>query len=264
MKKVIFIAASLLAIAACNKPVFNVQNEVGYLNFNLAADDIIVTTKAVVKDLDGYIVHVDNNTYGNKTYDYGTIKDEVLEITPDSYTVYAENKTPEKAHEGNGSLRLASAPQEVTVAAGGTSEVTLHCTAVNAKITVTFDESFKAAFDSWNVTLGYEKDNTRNMTVTNETSAENAVFFYNIYYDSITNESITNLAFALSATTKHGGNAKTKTTTLEKIKAGHHYTVNYSAGTSGYVDITVSADDQLLNGGTSDVTVNPYASEQNS
>ena len=255
MKKVIFIAASLLAIAACNKPVFNVQNEVGYLNFNLAADDIIVTTKAPVEELGGYTVYV-----GDTRYEYANIKDKVLEINPGKYAVYAENITPDLAHksnDGNGALRLASASQEVQVAAGQTAGVELHCTAVNAKITVTFDESFKAAFDSWNVTLGYENDNTRNKTVTNGTSEQDAVFFYNIH------ESIKNLAFALSATPKHGGNAKTKTTTLE-IQAGHHYTVNYSAGTSGYVDITVSADDQLLNGGTSDVTVNPYASEQNS
>lgn len=253
MKKVIFIAASLLAIAACNKPVFNVQNEVGYLNFNLAADDIIVTTKADVENLDDYTVHV-----GKNSYTYGTtIKNKVLEITPDTYAVYAENMNPDQAHLGNGSLRLASAPQEVTVAAGQTAEVTLECTAVNAKITVTFGESFKAAFSSWNVTLGYENNETRNKIVTHETSAENAVFFYNIH------KTIKNLAFALSATPKHGGTEKTKTTTLE-IQAGHHYTVNYSAGTSGYVDITVSANDQLLNGGTADVTVNPYASEQNS
>lgn len=252
MKKVIFIAASLLAIAACNKPVFNVQNEVGYLNFNLAADDIIVTTKAPVEELGGYTVYV-----GDTHYEYANIKDQALEINPGKYAVYAENMNPDKAHEGNGSLRLASTSQNIDVVAGGTSEVTLNCTAVNAKITVTFHDSFKAAFSEWDVTLGYENDNTRNKTVTHETSAENAVFFYNIH------ESIKNLAFALSATPKHGGNAKTKTTTLE-IQAGHHYTVNYSAGTSGYVDITVSADDQLLNGGTSDVTVNPYASEQNS
>lgn len=253
MKKVIFIAASLLAIAACNKPVFNVQNEVGYLNFNLAADDIIVTTKAVSEEqLGNYTVHV-----GDNSYKYGTINANVLAINPGTYAVYAENMNPDKAHEGNGSLRLASAPQEVTVAAGQTSKVTLHCTAVNAKITVTFDDSFKAAFSEWSVTLGYENDNTRNKTVTHGTSAQDAVFFYNIH------KTIKNLAFALSATPKHGGDAKTKTKTLE-IQAGHHYTVNYSAGTSGYVDITVSADDQLLNGGTSDVTVNPYEPEKNS
>lgn len=247
MKKVIFIAASLLAIAACNKPVFNVQNEVGYLNFNLAADDIIVTTKAV-ENLDDYTVHV-----GNNAYTYGTIKAEVLAIDKGTYAVYAENINPEKAHENNGSLRIATTPQNITVAAGQTSNVLLECKAVNAKITVTFDESFKAAFSSWEVTLGYENDNTRNMTVTDETSAENAVFFYNIH------ETIKNLAFALSATPKHGGTPKTNTKTLE-IQAGYHYTVNYSAGPSGYVNITVTATDSLTEADPTNVTVNPYES----
>ena len=257
MKKVIFIAASLLAIAACNKAVFNVQNEVGYLNFNLAADDIIVTTKVNVSDVElgNYTVYV-----GKTSYNYNEIKAKVLAIDSGTYDVYAENITPDVAHtsnDGKGSLRLASDPQSIEVAAGQTSNVTLYCRAVNAKITVTFDDSFKTAFSSWGVTLGYENDNTRNKTVTNETSAQDAVFFYNIH------KTIKNLAFALSATPKHGGDAKTNTTTLP-IQAGYHYTVKYSAGTSGYVNITVTAEDSLNDGGTTTVPVNPYAPEQNS
>lgn len=257
MKKVIFIAASLLAIAACNKPVFNVQNEVGYLNFNLAADDIIVTTKAVVKDLDGYIVHVENNTYGNKTYDYGTIKAKVLAIQPGTYAVYAENMTPADAHEGNGALRLASASQPVTVVADQTAGVELHCTAVNAKITVTFDESFKAAFSSWNVVLGYDIDSetetetgNRKFTITQPT--EKAEYFYNIHPDGA------GLKLDLTAYLKVDNTQSRTNTTNLPIEAGYHYTVEYSAGASGYVNITVSAEDSLENGGTTDVPVNPY------
>ncbi len=251
MKKVIFIAASLLAIAACNKPVINVQNEVGYLSFNLAADDIIVTTKAEVDNVDSYIVYV-----GEDSYTYGTdVKDKVLEINPGSYAVYAENMTHEKAHEGNGSLRLATTPQNITVAAGQTSEVKLHCTAANAKITVTFDDSFKAAFSSWDVVLGYNGNDSRNFAIDEET--ENTVYFYNIHTEG------TGLKLNLTALPKvNAENKKTNTTTLE-IQAGHHYTVNYSAGTSGYVDITVTADDSLIEEETENITVNPYSSEEN-
>lgn len=253
MKKVIFIAASLLAIAACNKPVINVQNEVGYLSFNLAADDIIVTTKAAVDNVDSYTVYV-----GEDSYTYGTdVKDKVLAINPGSYAVYAENMTPEKAHEGNGSLRLATTPQNITVAAGQTSEVPLHCTAVNAKITVTFDDSFKEAFSSWNVVLGYNDDSeSRKFTITGETV--NTDYFYNIHPEG------TGLKLYLTALPKvDPQNSKTNTTTLE-IAAGYHYTVNYSAGTSGYVDITVTADDSLIEAEPENVTVNPYETEQNS
>lgn len=252
MKKVIFIAASLLAIAACNKPAINVQNEVGYLSFNLAADDIIVTTKAAVEDVDSYTVYV-----GETSYTYGTqVKDQVLEISPGSYAVYAENITPEAAHEGNGSLRLASESQNITVAAGQTSDVELACKAVNAKITVTFDDSFKAAFSSWDVVLGYNGDESRNFTITNET--ENTDYFYNIHPEG------TGLKLNLTALPKvNAENSKTNTTTLD-IEAGYHYTVNYSAGTSGYVDITVTADDSLIEAEPKNVTVNPYQTEQNS
>lgn len=258
MKKVIFIAASLLAIAACNKAVFNVQNEVGYLNFNLAADDIIVTTKNPVSDVDGYTVYV-----GETPYNYGTdIKAKVLAINPGTYAVYAENITPDVAHtsnDGKGSLRLASASQEVQVAAGQTAGVELHCTAVNAKITVTFDDSFKAAFSSWNVVLGYNIDSeteNRKFTITKETTQTE--YFYNIRPDE------KGLKLYLTAQpTVASQNQKENTTNLP-IQAGYHYTVKYSAGTSGYVNITVTAEDSLKDGGTTTVPVNPYAPEQNS
>lgn len=249
MKKVIFIAASLLAIAACNKPAINVQNEVGYLSFNLAADDIIVTTKAAVEDVDSYTVYV-----GEKSYNYGeAVKGKVLEIEPGSYGVYAENMTPEAAHEGNGTLRLASEVNNITVAAGQTTEATLACKAVNAKITVTFEDSFEAAFSSWQVVLGYNGDDSRNLTIDEKT--QNTEYFYNIHSEE------KGLKLILTAhPTVNPGNPRTNNTTLD-IKAGHHYTVNYSAGTSGYVDITVTADDSLTDVDPTTVTVNPYQAE---
>ena len=252
MKKSIFIVASLLVFAACNKEVISDHSsDVGYLSFGLAADDVIVETKSQVTNLDSYSVYIDNTSYN-----YGSdIKGKVLEKSPRNYQVYAENITPEQAHSGNGELRLASPKQDVTVTAGATTTTTLACTAVNSKITLTFNDSFRAAFDSWGVVIGYEGSDERDMTVTNEST--NMVFFYNIH------PTIENLELSLTATTKSDNSSKSNYTKF-KLEAGHHYTVNYSAGANGFVGITVNADDQLIDAEDTNVTVNPYAPNQNS
>ena len=249
MKKVILIAASLVAFASCIKDV-DVTSEKGYLRFNLAADDIVVTTKAVVAadELNAYTVHV-----GETSYNYGeNIKNQTLTLDPKKYVIYAENMTPDAAHEDNGALRLASEAKEVTITAGNTEVVSLACKAVNAKITVNFDASFKAAFSSYEVKIGYkdvdDKDNRR-LTI-----ASDADCFYNIRPDG------KGLNLNLTATPRVGAqNAKTNSTDLA-IQAGYHYTVSYSAGTSGYVSITVTADDTLIDVAPQNITVNPYQS----
>lgn len=244
MKKVIFIAAALFALAACNKEVINAPvSEVGYLSFDISADDIVVETKATVTNLDSYSVYV-----GSTSYNYGTqIKNKVIEKTPGTYAIYAENITPAAAHVGNGALRLASETKNITVTAGGTTTESLVCKAVNAKIDVNFEDSFKNAFSSWSVTLGYENDDTRDLT----TNAESESFFYNI------DASKPDLTLDLTATPKSNGAAKTNSTKIT-LQAGYHYTINYSAGANGYVGITVTADDSLIDAEDETVTVNPY------
>lgn len=246
MKKIVFLSLSLMALLACNKEVITgpVQ-EVGYLSFALEADDIVVTTKATVTELDAYNVYI-----GNTSYNYGSeIKGKVLERTPGTYTIYAENMTPSAAEEGKGSLRLASESKTVTVTAGGTTVETLHCTAVNAKISVTFSDSFKNAFSTWDLTLGYESDDTRDLTIDETASASDAVFFYNINGKNLTLE--------LSAIARQDSSTKTHTEKIT-LAAGYHYTVNYTAGANGYLGITVTADDALVDAEDTDVTVNPY------
>ena len=249
MKKVILIAASIFALASCNKDVNVTSGNVGYLNFNLAADDVVVTTKAVTDgQLNAYTVYV-----GETFHTYGDIKGKALELKPATYPIYAENMTPNEAHDGNGALRLASPSQEVTITAGKTEDVTLACEVVNAKITVNFDASFKAAFSSWNVVLGYDGDASRNFTITHETV--NTEYFYNIHSEG------KGLKLSLTAIPEFDPeNVKSNVAELA-IEARHHYTVNYSAGTSGYVNITVTADDTLIEEDPQNITVNPYQSE---
>jgi len=245
MKKVIFIAAALCALAACNKEVISApSSEVGYLSFGLSADDVIIETKAVTAaELDLYKVYI-----GNTSHTYGTdIKNKVLEIAPGNYNVYAENISAEEAHNGNGALRLATANQQISVEAGATTTTTLNCVAVNSKINVTFSDSFKKAFSSWSVVIGYEGNNDRDKTITHEST--NAEFFYNVH------QTVENIELALTASATDISKSHT---TKFKLQAGYHYTVNYSAGENGFVGITVTADDNLIDADDTNVTVNPY------
>lgn len=239
MKKVIFIAASFFALAACNKEVISSPEEgVGYLNFSLAADDIVVSTKTQVSELDDYNVYING-----QSHEYGSeIKGKVLTKSPGEYTVYAENITPAEANQGRGSLRLMSAQQSLNIEAGETKTVTLECGAVNAKIEVIFNQSFQNAFQTWSLTLGYENDDVRDLTSSDEQSA---VFYYEPG----------KLALELTATSQNGVKTHSEPIT---VVGGYHYTVNYSAGENGYLGITVTADDKLLDADDNNVTVNPY------
>ena len=251
MKKVIFIAASFFALVACNKEVINtLSTDVGYLLFNITSNDIVVETKALVTDVDSYKVHI-----GNTSYTYGTdVKNKVLTLSPATYAVYAENISATKAEEGNGALRLASESENITVAAGETTTTTLECKAVNAKISVEFTDSFKKAFVSWNVSLKYGNSDNRNLTVTETTTDAN--YFYNI----LENEQ---LKLNLQACVVSNDTNPKSNTQLITLQSGYHYTVKYSAGDNGFVSINVTADDQLIDADDTNVTVNPYAPNQN-
>ena len=249
MKKVIFIAVALCALAACNKEVISApSSEVGYLSFGLSADDVIVETKAAVTDFTGYKVHV-----GESSYDYQSVSSGmVLPLAPGTYNIYAENISPSAAEEGNGALRLASASQNVTIVSGETISRTLHCEATNAKIEVEFDESFKKAFSSYTLEIDYKDlvQPFRKKRITSTTAVDDTKFFYNIYSDK------PEIGLSLSA-------QNAASTTIENFKyftleAKKRYVVKYSAGANGYLNVQVTANNDLTSV-NKDYTVNPYA-----
>lgn len=245
MKKTIFIAASLLALAACNKEVIYAPaaGGMGTLNLSVASDDnITVVTKAAVST-DAFTVNIINDEETVVKTGTPTALAVVL-LDADTYHVYAENMTADAALEGNGKLHIAGQCAPFELVAGGTATAVVNCESVNSKITVSFADSFTNAFSSY--TVNYDQLNG-DRDFTNVVAGTD-------YYYNITENNIVDVK--LTATAAHDSSSHTHTQQIT-LQAGYHYSVVYSAGSNGQVTVTVTADDhmELTN---VPVEVNPY------
>lgn len=247
MKKVIFIAASLFALAACNKEVISSPEEgYGVLKLSVESDDrIVVNTKAVV-DTKDFIVTITNDEGDQKME--GTPGELATVVLPaDNYVIKAENITEDAAltnNDGKGQLRMAGAVEEFTLGQSQTVTKTVSCVPTNSKITVTFDASFTAAFKSKNVNLDQTIGGDRDF---NNIDA-GAEYFYNITDGA-------SVDVVLTATS----NAEVEVSHTQKIAlaVGYHYAVTYSATTDGQLNVLVQASDDLTQSDIH-VPVNPY------
>lgn len=250
MKKIIFIAASLFALAACNKEVINTPVEAGkgVLNINVQSDDSVEINTKVAVSTDNFTVAVKS---GNSVIQSGKPNEMSVVLLPaGNYSVYAENITSEEALSGNdgkGALHIAGASDEFTLDAGGTYTATVACVPVNAKITIAYEASFLNAFSSYTVTydqIGGDRDFSGVQPSTD--------YFYNISSEASQNK----VDVKLSATAKHDSSEKTHTQPIT-LEAKKHYAIKYSAGANGQVNVSITADDALTQTDTP-VEVNPY------
>lgn len=255
MKKTIFIAASLLALAACNKEVINGQlnDEVGYLSFDLAAEDgIKVETKATVSDFSDYSIFI-----GGTEYAYDDVNGKVITLSPGSYDVYAENFTKKEAETGNGKVRIASPVYTVNVQAGVTATETVSCSPQSAVVKIVYDDAFKGVFNSQSFTLK-KTDNTVRADETTQimTLAENTPVYWNV--DSAEGLSLT---YAITGTHETQG-SKTYGGTITVMKA-HSYTITVTQSSSkGDIQLNITAVDTMTEM-TQTITVDPYSSTSN-
>lgn len=253
MKKTLILAAALVSLAACNKAVIDtpVAGE-GFLSFSLNADDVLVSTKAVVADdkLEDYNVILaptqDGQTGWTKTY--AEVKGETFILSAGTYKVSAENITPLVAETGNGALRVAASEQNVTVAANQTGTATLNCVAKSAKIVVEYTQAFTDVFDNYSFVVSKLDGTLRADGAKDLTLAHGVPAFYNGSVE---------LQYTLTGTHKQNGN-KTLGGTID-LTEGHSLkvVVNQSSA-SGGLGITITANDELIADEDQNVTIDPY------
>lgn len=251
MKKVIFIAASLFALAACNKEVISSPEEgYGVLKLSVESDDrIVVNTKTdPVYDVntDEFNVTIINDEGVTKeSGKYHNVK--VVVLPADNYVIKAENITEDEAltnNDGKGQLRMAGACDQFALAQSQTVTKTISCNPTNSKITVAYDASFLVAFKSYNVNLDQTIGGDRNFT--NIVAGDE--YFYNISDGA-------SVDVVLTATS----NADVVVSHTQKIAlaVGYHYAVTYSATEDGQLSVTVQASDDLTQSNIG-IPVNPY------
>lgn len=249
MKKMIFIAASFLAIAACNKPVVTVAPDgFGTLKLYVESDDNVrvVTRSGEDEPVNtaGFAVKVINSK--NEVKAQGTASElKSLVLPADTYTVTAENideNTALTENEGKGALRMAGS-KSVELTQGETKSVDVACTPVNSKITVAYSTTFTTSFENYSVDLDHSGDRDF------ENISSGMDYFYNIT-DGAT------VTLKLTATSKMTNEAVTDEHTIT-LEACHHYAVTYSATTDGQITINITASDKLTEDPIT-IPVNPY------
>lgn len=247
MKKVIFIAASLFALAACNKEVISSPEEgVGYLSFDLTADNgIKVDTKAVTQDqLNSFFVK-----YSDQTKTYAELASAVLPMNVGTYVVEAYNYTEDDAEVGNGKLRLYDS-EEVTVNANTVSTATLECKPYSSEVKLVYTDAFKLKYPNALFTLT-KGERVLDMNITDP-----------VYFNNTPNNTI-KVNYTLKA---NGASSEAKEIfggELDLANA-HSLTVKIDiVTTTGELMFSITASD-VLTGQTNTITVNPYTGTQTS
>ena len=142
MKKMIFIAASVLAFAACNKEVISTPEAgTGVVMLSVESDDCVnVATKASVPTTDFNVSIVNDEDQVVKSGTPGTLS--VVVLPADTYVIKAENISEDAAltnNDGKGQLRMAGQCEPFALAQSQTVTKTVSCVPTNSKITVAFD-----------------------------------------------------------------------------------------------------------------------------
>lgn len=242
MKKVIFIAAALCALAACNKEVIvSPSTEVGYLSFGLSADDVIVETKTEAAELDAFHIK-----YSDVTTTYGQLKNSVIPINIGDYIVEAYNYTETEAETGNGYLRLYDS-ETVTVSANQTATADLQCTPYSSEVTLTYSSAFSTKYPNPVFTLT-KGGRTLNLNTTDK------------YYFNNTPNGTVSVTYSLKA---NGESSATKEIFGGTLTLSNACSLNVNVDivtTTGELAFTLTASD-ILTGQTNTITVNPYTGE---
>lgn len=247
MKKMIFIAASLLSFAACNKEVISTPEAgTGVVMLSVESDDCVnVATKASVPTTDFNVSIVNDEDQVVKSGTPGILS--VVVLPADTYVIMAENITEGAAltnNDGKGQLRMAGQCEPFALAQSQTVTKTVSCVPTNSKITVAFDASFIAAFSTKNVDLDQTHGGNRDFTAI----TAGTEYFYNITDGSKVDVKLTATSVA-SVNVSHTQNIT--------LAVGYHYAITYSATTDGQLQVSVTASDDL-EASNINVPVNPY------
>ena len=161
MKKIIVFAAALAALVSCNKSVIvsSVEaEEPGFISLGISTSDVMVETKALAANtsLAGYNITLTNKKTSEtwtEEYETAVANADLWKVAPGTYTIKVENKTEEEVYRTSaGEVRIAG-QKDVTVTAGKTSECTVSCQPVNAKVSFCATSDFLSIFSAPSVSV---------------------------------------------------------------------------------------------------------------
>lgn len=145
LKSAIKPLAALLLLTACNEMVME-PGQMGSIALSLSSDvEVEAPTKAGSVDCDNFKVSVTGKRQTGEDYleEYIYSQMEANEAIPfGSYVISAQSCTEEDAVEGLGCVRYYGKTSEIKIESQTAVPVTVKCKMVNAKATLTLDQSF--------------------------------------------------------------------------------------------------------------------------
>lgn len=159
-----------------------------YGNIHLKLDeskDIITSSGAAsMSDLINYniAIHYQNTNLWNGKYQLFQ-STEFSYPVGDGYSIYAESCTLTEAQDANdgwGKLRTSGKSDLFTIVSNQTTDVTLVCSVQNAKLSVSYDPSFTAAFTEYSVLVYKTSDENRKITFQSDATFDTLAAYFNI------------------------------------------------------------------------------------
>lgn len=145
LKSAINIFAALLLLTACNEMVTE-PGQMGSISLSLSSDvEVEAPTKAGSVDCSNFKVSVTGKRQTGEDYleEYIYSQMKANEVIPyGSYVIAAQSCTEEDAVEGLGCVRYYGKTSEIKIESQAAVPVTVKCKMVNAKATLTLDQSF--------------------------------------------------------------------------------------------------------------------------
>lgn len=182
LKSAINIFTALLLLTACNEMVME-PGQMGSIALSLSSDvEVEAPTKAGSVDCDNFKVSVTGKRQTGEDYleEYIYSQMKANEAIPfGTYVIAAQSCTEEDAVEGLGCVRYYGKTSEIKIESQTAVPVNVKCKMVNAKATLTLDQSFLDDFDDISASLKIG-DREVQLPLTHENPSGGQEIYFNV------------------------------------------------------------------------------------
>ncbi len=219
--------------------------EQGKIKLSISKNSSVIIKSTVTEAPDSFLVSttdLSDKVYEELSGTYESLKGQEFIVPVGTYNMNVCNITEEKAEEGRGAQRFYGS-QSIKVTPMSMNAIDITCTMANARVSFTFDDSFKNTFDITNaenpakVVASTSKNTARQIEFSNAaTLAEDdaQIAYFN------TDAQGTFLNFTITARRKSDSSDKTFTHSIEiKPQSWYKITVKSADGTN---EISVKTD----------------------
>lgn len=252
----LMLAATMTACSNDNDPI---ATEYGNISLAIGSEtEVIVNSRAATtlppEDAANYYITIKKDgSIKLPPTKYGALTTDKLAYPAESgYTVTAESYNPANVDFGNddwGEVRFAGTSNPITIIAHQDNPVTIPCKMCNAKVSVSFDQTFVSSFTNYSVEVYEPSTVARTLTFDNTTAADKVAYF-NIDSDP-------EITYTVKGQFSGTNEVKILTSSTTTLTASKWVKLNVKANENGKVTLSITVDDSVIETPI-DVPINPY------